>query len=224
MGTNKLPEYLMGTTTDWTLVDSGEGTYVWDYSEDACPDKLVNLYRGRIKVLTNSTATFTDGTAIVSRRDKNHVAGLELKETMILCRRAVQTTHIKNIVVFFHPMEQIEMASGGHGGRVHQVGIVAELLAGQVNHDAAGDNSPSEGRDMRGSEADRSHAAGEHRRGREPLPSHAGVQERTSGYPQWSNGECDQVPGHGGAAENPHQLHQRDSSGSQQDERVRRSD
>jgi hypothetical protein len=112
-GTIKLSEYLMGTTTDRTLVDSGEGTYVWDYSQDACPDTLlVSLYRGWIKVLTNSTATFTDGTSIVSGRDKNQVAGLELKETMILCGRAAQTTHIKNIAVFFHPMEQIEMGSG----------------------------------------------------------------------------------------------------------------
>ncbi len=61
-------------------------------------------------MLTNSTATFTDGTAI--RRDKNQVAGLELKETMILRGQAVQTKHIKNIAVFFHPMEQIEVASG----------------------------------------------------------------------------------------------------------------
>jgi hypothetical protein len=111
-GTIKLSEYLMGTTTDRTLVDSGEGTYVWDYSQDACPDTLVSLYRGRIKVLTNSTASFTDGTAIVAGRDKNQVAGLELKETMILCGQAAQTTHIKSIAVFFHPMEQIEVASG----------------------------------------------------------------------------------------------------------------
>jgi hypothetical protein len=41
---------------------------------------MVSLYRGRIKVLTNSTTTFMDGTAIVSRRDKNQVAGLALKE------------------------------------------------------------------------------------------------------------------------------------------------
>jgi hypothetical protein len=63
---------------------------------------------------------------------------------MILCGRAVQTTHIKNIAVFFHPMEQIEVVSG----RVHQVGIGVELLAGQSDHDAAGDNSPGEGGDM----------------------------------------------------------------------------
>jgi hypothetical protein len=84
-GSIKLSEYLMSTTLEQTLVASGEGTYVWDYSQDACLDTLVSLYRGRIKVLTNSMATFSDGTAIVSGRDKNQVAGLELKETMILC-------------------------------------------------------------------------------------------------------------------------------------------
>ncbi len=50
--------------------------------------------------------------AIVSGRDKNQVAGLELKETMVLCGRAAQRTHIKNIAVFFHPLEQIQVASG----------------------------------------------------------------------------------------------------------------
>jgi hypothetical protein len=74
-GTIKLSEYLMGTTTDRTLVDSGEGTYVWDYSQDACPDTLVSLYKGWIKVLTNSTATFTDGTAIVFERTRTKWLG-----------------------------------------------------------------------------------------------------------------------------------------------------
>jgi hypothetical protein len=54
----------MGTTTDQTLVDSGVGTYVWDYSQDP---------------------TSPEGSVIISGRDKNQVAGLELKETMILC-------------------------------------------------------------------------------------------------------------------------------------------
>ncbi len=52
-------------------------------------------------MVTNSTASFTDGTAIVAGRDKNQVAGLELKETMMLCGRAAQTH-----------MEQNEVASG----------------------------------------------------------------------------------------------------------------
>jgi hypothetical protein len=112
IGTIKLSEALVAMTMDRATVDSGEGTYVWDYSQDACPDTLVSLYTGPIKVLTNSTTTFTDGTAIVSGRDKNQVAGLELKETMVLCGRAAQRTYIKNIAVFFHPLEQIQVASG----------------------------------------------------------------------------------------------------------------
>jgi hypothetical protein len=48
----------------------------------------------------------------VSGRDKNQVARLELKKTMILCRGAAQMTLIKSIAMFFHPMEQIEVASG----------------------------------------------------------------------------------------------------------------
>jgi len=79
------------TEPQWTQ----GGHYIWDHSQDACPESA------GLKVLTNSTVTFTDGTEIVLVRDKSQVAGLELKETMVLCGRAAQTTHIKNIVVFF---------------------------------------------------------------------------------------------------------------------------
>ncbi len=37
---------------------------------------------------------------------------------------------------------------GDYGGRVHQVRIGVELLAGQSDYDAAGDNSPGDGGDM----------------------------------------------------------------------------
>jgi hypothetical protein len=73
---------------------------------------IVKLYSGPIKVLTNTSATFNGGLAIVEGRDKNQVAGLELTETFLLCGRAAQKTHIRNIVVFFHPMSQIQVASG----------------------------------------------------------------------------------------------------------------
>jgi hypothetical protein len=72
---------------------------------------------------------------------------------MILCGRAAQTKHIKNIAVFFHPMEQIEVVSG----KFNMVTMEAEFtrleselsfLAGQSDYDAAGDNSPGEGGDM----------------------------------------------------------------------------
>ncbi len=41
-----------------------------------------------------------------------------------------------------------QVQHGDYGGRVHQVGIGVELLAGQRDYDAVGDNSPGEGRDM----------------------------------------------------------------------------
>ncbi len=46
-----------------------------------------------------------------------------MKETMILCGGAPQMTHIKNIAVFFHPMEQIEVVSG----KFNMVTMEAEL-------------------------------------------------------------------------------------------------
>ncbi len=116
-------------------------------------------------MLTNSTASFKDGTAIVSGRDKNQVAGLELKETMILCRRAAQTTHIKSIAVFFHPMEQIEVASG----KVNMVTVEAEftrleseLSFLQVRSTMTLQETIRQVKaEMRGSQADPSHEAGE---------------------------------------------------------------
>ena len=72
---------------------------------------------------------------------------------MILCGRAAQTTHIKNIAVFFLPMEQIEVVSGKFNmvtmeAEFTRLESEVELLAGQSDYDAAGDNSPGEGGDM----------------------------------------------------------------------------
>jgi hypothetical protein len=103
---------VIAPTTDRSIMDSAEGTYVWNHSEESCPDTIVKLYSGPIKVLTNTSSTFNGGLAIVEGRDKNQVAGLELTETFLLCGRAAQKTLIRNIVVFFHPMSQIQVASG----------------------------------------------------------------------------------------------------------------
>jgi hypothetical protein len=37
---------------------------------------------------------------------------LELNDTFIRCGPAAQKTHIKNVVVFFHPLSQITVATG----------------------------------------------------------------------------------------------------------------
>ncbi len=110
-GTIKLSEYLLGTTMDRTLVDSGEGTYVWDHSQDACPDHGQPVQRSDQGA--HQLNGFIHGRHSYRCRERQEPGcRLELKETMILCGRAAQTTHIKSIAVFFHPMEQIEVASG----------------------------------------------------------------------------------------------------------------
>ena len=54
-------------------------------------------------------------------------------------------THIKNIAVFFHPMEQIEMGSGKFNMVTTEAEFTRlEFSASPVNHDVAGDNPPGE--------------------------------------------------------------------------------
>ena len=103
---------LIAPVTDKSMMDTADGTYVWDYSQEDCPDSIVQLYLGDVKVLTNSTASFSGGLAIVEGSEKDQVAGLELTESFVLCGRAAQRTHIKNIVIFFHPMTGMQVASG----------------------------------------------------------------------------------------------------------------
>jgi hypothetical protein len=71
-----------------------------------CPDSIVQLNLGSIKVLSNSSASYAGGLAIVEGSEK------EFTESFLLCGKAAMRTHIKNIVVFFHSMSRIQVASG----------------------------------------------------------------------------------------------------------------
>jgi len=51
--------------------DSTEGTYVWDYSQESCPDTLVQLYLGPVKVLTKASASLVGGLVIVDGPKKD---------------------------------------------------------------------------------------------------------------------------------------------------------
>ncbi len=63
-------------------------------------------------MLSNSSTSYVGGLAIVEGSEKDQVAGLELTESFLLCGRAAMRTNIKNIVIFFHPMSGIQVASG----------------------------------------------------------------------------------------------------------------
>jgi hypothetical protein len=42
---------LIAPVTDRSLMDTRDGTYVWEYSQEDCPDSIVQLYLGNLKVL-----------------------------------------------------------------------------------------------------------------------------------------------------------------------------
>jgi hypothetical protein len=95
---------------DKSMVDSLEGTVVWEYDSMACPQTIVRLYRGMMKVYVNKSGVYEGSTAVVEDHDKDQAAGLELAESFILCGRQAFKTHIKNIAVLVHKDDRMEVA------------------------------------------------------------------------------------------------------------------
>ena len=132
---------------------------------------------------------------------------------MILCGRAAQTTHIKNIAVFFHPMEQIEVVSGKFNMvtmeakftrleselsflQVRATMTLQETIR-QVKAEICEDWKQIAHTRLESIEG-----------GGESLQPDAGLRERTLGHPQRCDGVRDAVSGGRGVAEDAHQLHQ----------------
>ncbi len=78
----------------------------------ACPQTIVRLYRGMMKAYVNQTNTYEGSTVIVEHQDKDQAAGLELAESFILCGHQAFKTHNKNIAVFIHKDDRMEVAQG----------------------------------------------------------------------------------------------------------------
>jgi hypothetical protein len=94
------------------MMDTQDGIYVWEYSQEDCPDSIVQLYLGSIKVLSNSSTSYAEGLAIVEGSEKDWGAGLELTESFLLFGKVAMRTHIKNILVIFHSMSGMQVTSG----------------------------------------------------------------------------------------------------------------
>jgi hypothetical protein len=95
------------------MVDSLEGTVVWEYDSVACPQTIVQLYRGLMKVYVNQSGPVYEGsTALVEHQDKDQAAGLEMADAFILCSHQAFKTHIKSIAVFIHKDDRMEVAQG----------------------------------------------------------------------------------------------------------------
>ena len=68
---------IMVPLPDKSAQDSMEGTSVWDYSQESCPDTLVQLYLGPMKVLTIASASLVGGLVIADGPKKELLKKLE---------------------------------------------------------------------------------------------------------------------------------------------------
>ncbi len=81
---------VQATAGDKSIVDSLEGTVVWQYDSMA----IIWLYRGMMKVYVNQSNVYEGSTAVVEHHDKDQAAGLELAESFILYGHQAFKTHI----------------------------------------------------------------------------------------------------------------------------------
>jgi hypothetical protein len=111
-GSLTLTSGVQAAAGDKSIVDSLEGTVVWEYNSMACPQTIVRLYSGMMKAYVNQSNTYEGSTVLVEHQDKDQAAGLELAESFILCGHQAFSTHIKNIAVFIHKDNRMEVAQG----------------------------------------------------------------------------------------------------------------
>jgi hypothetical protein len=111
-GSLTLTSGVQAAAGDKSIVDSLEGTVVWEYDSMAWPQTIVRLYRGMMKAYVNQSNTYEGSTVVVDHQDKDQAAGLELAESFILCGHQAFKTHIKNIAVFIHKDDRMEVAQG----------------------------------------------------------------------------------------------------------------
>jgi hypothetical protein len=116
-GSLTLTSGVQARAADKSIVDSLEGTIVWEYDCMDCPQTIVRLYQGMMKAYVNQTNTYEGSTVVVEHQDKDQAAGLELAELFILCGHQAFRTHIKNIAVFVHKDDRMEVAKGHFSGK-----------------------------------------------------------------------------------------------------------
>jgi hypothetical protein len=116
-GSLTLMSGVQARAADKSIVDSLEGTVVWEYDPMECPQTIVKLYKGMMQAYVNQTNTYEGSTVVVEHQDKDQAAGLELTESFILCGHQAFRTHIKNIAVFVHKDDRMEVAQGRFSGK-----------------------------------------------------------------------------------------------------------
>ncbi len=90
---------------------------MWEYDPMECPQTIVRLYKGMMNAYVNQSSTYEGSTVVVEHQDKDQAAGLEVAESFILCSHQAFRTHIKNIAVFVHKDDRMEVAQGRFYGK-----------------------------------------------------------------------------------------------------------
>jgi hypothetical protein len=116
-GSLTLTSGIQANAADRSISDSLEGTVVWEYDPMECPQTIVKLYKGMMKAYANQFNTYEGPTVVVEHQDKDQAAGLELAESFILCGHQAFRTHIKNIAVFVHKDDRMEVTQGLFSGK-----------------------------------------------------------------------------------------------------------
>jgi hypothetical protein len=75
-GSLTLTSGVQAAAGDKSLVDSLEGTVVWEYDAMACPQTIVKLFRGMMKAYVNQTNTYEGSTVVVEHQDKDQAGGI----------------------------------------------------------------------------------------------------------------------------------------------------
>jgi hypothetical protein len=97
-----------------------------------CPQTIVKLYKGMMKAYVNQTSTYEGSTAVVKHQDKDQAAGLEVAESFILCGHQAFRTHIKNIAVFVHKDDRMEVAQGRFSGKEGKADLtIADVISSE---------------------------------------------------------------------------------------------
>jgi hypothetical protein len=78
-GSLTLTSGVQARAADKSIVDSLEGTVVWEYDSMDCPQTIVQLYKGMMKAYVNQTNTYEGSTVIVEHQDKDQAASSSLR-------------------------------------------------------------------------------------------------------------------------------------------------
>jgi hypothetical protein len=108
-GSLTLTSGVQAKATDKSILDSLEGTVVWEYDPMECPQTIVRLYKGMMKAYVNQSSSYEGSTVVVEHQDKDQAAGLEVAESFILCGHHAFRTHIKNIA--WNPFKKRQVAA-----------------------------------------------------------------------------------------------------------------